>query len=459
MVSLLWLAVAGGSPTDTLALVPVQTTVEASEPGDAPPIRLWLNNSRQFREGERARVQVETNDDGYLVVFNYDTDGRLRVLFPLDPRDDNLVRGGRRYEIQGRGDRETFVVGRDGDGMVFAAVSPDPYRLEEWEAGGNWDYTRLYLPENSRDPEADISDLVQRIASNRGFDYDLLEYRVYGARGYQVIHSNWYPRPYGYYDDYYSCDWWYRPSLFGCRGYPVGGWYYGGGGYYNPWRYGGGYYPWYRYPSYRNPNYRYPVVVGRPRGYTIARRTVGANETRPSRGGVWSGALPRGQSSESPVGYRPRGNDGRNRPDGDRVVAPRGGSDRSPSGDNRPRGRRSPVNRPEQSPNMERDPGSARGPADVGDRPARRSRDRDAAPPPRVDRAAPRNDGGRAVERPREDRPRNDRPRSVDRPRNNPPRESAPPRAAPRRDPPPSAARPSNGGGSSGGRRPRGNRP
>jgi len=441
----------GDSLTNQATAEFVEAPVFAPAEANAPPIRLWLNSSRQFREGERARVQVETNDDGYLLVLNYDTDGRVRVLFPVDPREDPFVRGGRRYEVRGRADRESFVVGRSGDGMVFAAVSADPFRIEEWDAAGNWDYSRLYIPEDSRDPEADLSDLVQRITSSRGFDYDLLEYRVYGDRGYDVAHSGWYPRPYGYWDDYY-CDYWYRPSLFGCRMYPVGGWYYGWGGYYRGWRYGGGYYPWYRYPTYYNPNYRYPVVVGRPRGYTIVRRPVGANDGR-GRGGVWSGALPRGLGNESPVGYRPRGgNAGRGRPDGDRVTPGRG-ADRPVGGDNasRPRGRRSPVENRDETPNMERDPGSRRGPVDIGSGRRVRGGSDDG---PRVERPAPRNNDDRPAARPSQDRPSGERPRSVDRPRSEPRQGPPPPRAEPRRESPPSA-RPS-GGGNGGGRRPRG---
>ena len=106
------------------SLVPVPAPLAPAVDQAAPaPIRLWVSSSRQFREGEKARVQVETQHDGYLVVFNYDSDGRLRVVFPIDPTDDNLVRGGRRYEIRGRGDRETFIVGGAGELSKLSAVA------------------------------------------------------------------------------------------------------------------------------------------------------------------------------------------------------------------------------------------------------------------------------------------------------------------------------------------------
>src|SRR6476661_8218335 len=105
----------GAGPVPTVALQ------------DDPPIRLWINNDRRFLPGDRAKVEVRTRDDGYLLVFHVDPEGHLRVLFPLDPDRDNFVRGGRKYEIRGRGGRESFEVDtKSGKGTVYAAVSRDP---------------------------------------------------------------------------------------------------------------------------------------------------------------------------------------------------------------------------------------------------------------------------------------------------------------------------------------------
>jgi len=89
------------------------------------PVTVRLNHD-QFDPGDRARVYVQSAQDGYLVVLHADAAGRIRVLFPLDPTDDDFVRGGRKFEIRGRGDRDAFQVeGTDGSGTVLAAVSPD----------------------------------------------------------------------------------------------------------------------------------------------------------------------------------------------------------------------------------------------------------------------------------------------------------------------------------------------
>ena len=423
----------------TLVLVPVsQAATTVAEPGAAPPVKLWINSGRQFREGDQAQVQVETRDDGYLIVFNYDTDGRLRVLFPIDPRDDAMVQGGRRYEIRGRADRGSFLAGGDGSGLVYAAISADPFRVDEIAAAGNWDYTRLNLGRDSRDAEADITDILQKITTDRGFDYDVLDYRVYGYRDRYVASSMWYPRSYGYWDDYY-CDSGFRVSLFGCRYYPGGGWYlgsgygyggygyggyrgYGYGGWYDPWYYGGG------RGGYTNGYYRNTVLAGRPRGYSIVRRdgnhngAVGRSGPFGSFGG---GSL--GGGSRPAGDYRPRSFDGRRPGEVGGVRPSVDGVARMPDLD-RPRGRR--VNPPEdRGPIVERDRGRGeRGPVDFG--------------------------GGRARGPERQPEVQRERPRDNDRPRANPPRNDAP-----RRDPPPSSAPRNNGGGGGGGGSHRPHRP
>jgi hypothetical protein len=401
---------------------------------DDPAIRLWINNDRQFREGEEARVQVETARDGYLVVFNFDTDGHLRVLFPLSPRDDNFVHGGHKYEVRGRGDEDaSFIAGGEGEGVVYAAVSEDPIRLDEMSVGGNWDYNRISL-RNSRDPEAEITDFMQSAVSDRGFDYDVISYRVYGGGNYRST-SAYYPRPYGYYGDYY-CDYWYRPSLFGCRYYPngVSVGLYGGYPFYG---YGFGFsYPYY-FPYYRNRffNRNYPVVIGRPRGYTIVRRPFGYDRRSPgsvgfpSRSARPSGAGARGGRPSGSWSGRPRGGGGRRAHDDLNNGAPI----RSPNGfDGRARRveipeHRTEAGRGEARPNIEYRPRSDRS---VNMPPARRAS----------------VDQGPRIERSRGwDGPRSETVRSVERPR------SSPPPARAERSQPAPRSEGSRGGGSGGG--------
>jgi hypothetical protein len=227
-----------------------------------PAVQLWISSDRRFVPGDRARVHVRAREDGYLVVLHSDADGHLRVLFPLDPSDDNFVRGGKRYEIHDRGGREAFEADRTGRGMVYAAISRAPFRFDGYVLGDHWDYRTLAPERLPRDPETELTDLARRLAGG-SFDYDVLSYDVLERVVYASDYS--YSRPYygSYYGSYYDDPWcgsyWNR-----CGGGLSIGINFGRPyryGYYHPYGYGyDPYYdPFFYDPYYYRPAYYYPV--------------------------------------------------------------------------------------------------------------------------------------------------------------------------------------------------------
>ena len=89
----------------SLAVALAAAPVPVVAAGDDPAIEVWMSGDRRFRQGERARIQIDTRVDGYLLVLHYDTDGRVNVLFPIAPGDDAFIRSGRRYEIRDERDK------------------------------------------------------------------------------------------------------------------------------------------------------------------------------------------------------------------------------------------------------------------------------------------------------------------------------------------------------------------
>jgi hypothetical protein len=229
-----------------------------------PPIRIWINNDGRFLRGDRAKVHVRTEDDGYLIVLNADADGHLRVLFPLDPRDDNFVRGGKKYEVEGRGGRDAFDVGdRSGRGSVYAAVSRSPFRFDEFVLSDHWDYKALEPRLLAEDPEPELTELVRRMAGG-SFDYDVMSYYVLDRVVY--ANDNSYSRPYygGFYYDDFGCGYYrscgsglsvslYFGRPFYRRSY-YGPYHYAYDPFYDPFFYD----PWYYRPYYHRPVYYYP---------------------------------------------------------------------------------------------------------------------------------------------------------------------------------------------------------
>jgi hypothetical protein len=261
----------GGAMISAL-LLPLLFTGAAAQSAaatrDDPPIRLWISNDRRFLPGDRAKVQVRTEYDGYLLVLHVDPEGRVRVLFPLDPDKDNFVRGGKKYEVRGRGGREAFEVDGKGRGAVYAAVSRDPFRFEGNVVGDHWDYRALAPSRLADDPEPELNELVQRIAQS-SFDYDMLSYEVadrsaYASTYYPSYYGSGYGNPYGY--PYYRSPYGLSVGFF--FGSPHRRHYYrpyysGYDPFYSPFHSPFFYDPYYYAPAYY-PTYGYP---GRSYGY------------------------------------------------------------------------------------------------------------------------------------------------------------------------------------------------
>jgi hypothetical protein len=222
--------------------------------GDPPGVRLWTNHGEVYRHAERVQVFFRTERDAYVTVLRVDTDGRVRVLFPLQPGDPNRARGGETYTVPGVDDRDAFVVDdAPGVGYVFAVASQDPFDYDAFSASDHWSFQTQASLSDGRvhgDPYASLQELVQRIMPQGYADYDthLLPYDVEQRHDYPRFlcydcHSY---TPYTYWDPYsvwcpqFSLAVYYNPFYF----YPS---------YWYPTRYYGG----------TNVVYVRPGIVGR----------------------------------------------------------------------------------------------------------------------------------------------------------------------------------------------------
>lgn len=288
----------------SLTLAPAGPAIASpSGPMAEPAIRVWLNKRADLRRGDRGRVYVHPDVDGYLLVLHVEPDGRIRVLFPLDPYDDNYVRGNRDYEIEGRGGREAFrVYEQEGTGTVFAAFSRDPFQFGDFVLDDHWDYRLLeqWRLTPDLDPETELTALTQHLTSGSYYDYDLATYFVGRevattyytyprSYGISIGFGNWYPyswRAWAYSSSWVCNDpfWWdsYRcnPYYWGYATYWHDPWYW------NPYRYSGWYGYGYYYPRtyvyYTGPRY---VYAGSNR-LVLRRYTFKPNDMRPDRGGI-----------------------------------------------------------------------------------------------------------------------------------------------------------------------------
>ena len=144
-----------------------------------PPVRVWFNADGNYGFADRAKVYAKSATDGYLIVLRADPDGRVRVLFPLDPRDDQRVAAGKKYELKGRGGREAFITGdTTGHGTVLAAVSSSPFLVDRFARDGHWDTRALSALSAAQKGEDDAEAVLRSVVEQMKPNGARLEYAV-----------------------------------------------------------------------------------------------------------------------------------------------------------------------------------------------------------------------------------------------------------------------------------------
>ncbi len=143
-----------------------------------PVVHVSLDARGPLARGRPVRVYVDLTQDGNLVVLHRRTDGRIEVLFPSRPGNDPFVKAGT-YEIRSGDSQSAWVVSEpDGTGMVLAALSPDPLRVDEFVRDAAWNPDALVGSWSGADGEGAMSDVVQRMLGDGYFNYDVVSYTV-----------------------------------------------------------------------------------------------------------------------------------------------------------------------------------------------------------------------------------------------------------------------------------------
>lgn len=150
----------------------------ANQVGPGASIRAEFANLSGMR---RVVASFHLNADAYVLVGHIDADGVLRIVFPLEPTDDGLVRGNRDYRtpefFAGFSDqytaraRQSFsyssnvVDSYDGrSGYAFIIASWRPMRFDQIQTGGGWDTFELADEKYVNDPRPAIYELAAQLA-------------------------------------------------------------------------------------------------------------------------------------------------------------------------------------------------------------------------------------------------------------------------------------------------------
>ncbi len=252
-------------------------------PRYGPGVRVWISGGDLHERNDRIRVYYRTERGAFVTVFRVDTDGRVRVLFPRRPDDDNWAEGGATYSVSNWDRGVAFVVDDyPGVGYVFAAASSEPFDYRVIEDYGRWDVHAISDGRVHGDPRAALEALVGRLLPDRYDDFETHLAPYYVERRYD------YPRFVCYdchaYVPFYTWD----PYRAWCRRFTLVVWS-------DPWYY----YPSYRYPvryyggsrvvyTYPNaaPRYVFKDRDGAPTGVDYRRRDLNDIARRPDDRGV-----------------------------------------------------------------------------------------------------------------------------------------------------------------------------
>jgi Domain of unknown function (DUF4384) len=97
-------------------------------------VELWTDrgNDAVYQPGEGMGLRVRSSEDGYLLVYEIDTEGYVRMLWP-DHGSRGFVEGRQTLEVPSqRSNLELVVESATGQGYLVALVSSEPFRNLPW---------------------------------------------------------------------------------------------------------------------------------------------------------------------------------------------------------------------------------------------------------------------------------------------------------------------------------------
>jgi hypothetical protein len=117
-----------------LGVIMSWSPVRAGITGGSPSVDIWTDrgDAGVYRHGEAVEVFVRPECDCYVIVYEIDTDGYLRVLYPYDCMDDGYMTGGTIYRLGRGGQRQYYVTGPSGVEYLHVVASFKPFRQLYW---------------------------------------------------------------------------------------------------------------------------------------------------------------------------------------------------------------------------------------------------------------------------------------------------------------------------------------
>jgi len=105
LIVFLWLGISGINFAQSPSPEEVEKmkSIQIINPRPAFSLRLWLDIERgaTYAPGERIKISFQTSRDSFVTLYNYDTEGRVKIIFPNRYSPHNFVRAGQIRSVEG----------------------------------------------------------------------------------------------------------------------------------------------------------------------------------------------------------------------------------------------------------------------------------------------------------------------------------------------------------------------
>ena len=121
-------------------------SIQIINPHSSFSLRLWLDKERgaTYAPGERIKIFFQASQDSFVRIYNYDAEGRVKIIFPNRYSPHNFVRAGEVKSIEGLIDLHT----RPGVEYIWGFATTRPIFISEKEKNL---ISKEFMPEISKD--------------------------------------------------------------------------------------------------------------------------------------------------------------------------------------------------------------------------------------------------------------------------------------------------------------------
>lgn len=112
---------------------------------------VWTDrDDGEYYDGDRITISYRASRDAFVAIYSIDSRGRVNLLFPAGPGDDNYVVGGVTYSLPGRyDDYDLEVSGPEGREHIQIVASRERFPVPRWWGNSglvcDWDSREEYM--------------------------------------------------------------------------------------------------------------------------------------------------------------------------------------------------------------------------------------------------------------------------------------------------------------------------